>query len=50
MTTFASPYALWVLWDYSKTIPPRSTRPPPSTAPDLFTIFYRIYLPLSCPP
>ena len=22
MTTFASPYALWVLWDYSKTIPP----------------------------
>src|SRR5439155_16809931 len=22
MTTFASPYALWVLWDYAKTIPP----------------------------
>ena len=50
MTTFASPYALWVLWDYAKTIPPRSTSRRPSTGPVSFTIFFRIYLPLILPP
>jgi hypothetical protein len=26
MITFASPYAVWILWDYGKTIPPGSRR------------------------
>jgi hypothetical protein len=33
MTTFAAPYALWVLWDYAKTIPRKSTSRRPSTEP-----------------
>jgi multiple sugar transport system permease protein len=49
MTTFASPYALWVLWDYSKTIPPEIDESAAIDGAGVFTIFYRIYLPLILP-
>jgi multiple sugar transport system permease protein len=50
MVTFASPYALWVLWDYSKTIPPEIDESAALDGAGTFTIFYRIYLPLVLPP
>jgi multiple sugar transport system permease protein len=49
MTTFASPYALWVLWDYSKTIPPEIDESAAIDGAGVFTIFWRIYLPLILP-
>jgi multiple sugar transport system permease protein len=49
MTTFASPYALWVLWDYSKTIPPEIDESAAIDGAGVFTTFYRIYLPLVLP-
>jgi multiple sugar transport system permease protein len=49
MTTFASPYALWVLWDYSKTIPPEIDESAAIDGAGYFTIFWRIYLPLVLP-
>jgi multiple sugar transport system permease protein len=50
MTTFASPYALWVLWDYAKTIPPEIDESAAIDGAGVFTTFYRIYLPLILPP
>lgn len=49
MATFASPYALWVLWDYSKTIPPEIDESAAIDGAGVFTTFYRIYLPLVLP-
>ncbi|MGH7265807.1 MAG: carbohydrate ABC transporter permease [Candidatus Rokuibacteriota bacterium] len=49
MTTFASPYALWVLWDYSKTIPPEIDESAAIDGAGVFAIFWRIYLPLILP-
>jgi multiple sugar transport system permease protein len=49
MTTFASPYALWVLWDYSKTIPPEIDESAAIDGAGYFTTFWRIYLPLVLP-
>jgi len=49
MTTFASPYALWVLWDYAKTIPPEIDESAAIDGAGYFTIFWRIYLPLVLP-
>jgi multiple sugar transport system permease protein len=49
MTTFASPYALWVLWDYSKTIPPEIDESAAIDGAGYFTTFFRIYLPLVLP-
>ena len=49
MTTFAAPYALWVLWDYSKTIPPEIDESAAIDGAGVFTVFYRIYLPLVLP-
>jgi multiple sugar transport system permease protein len=49
MTTFASPYAVWVLWDYSKTIPPEIDESAAIDGAGVFTIFWRIYLPLVLP-
>lgn len=49
MTTFASPYALWVLWDYSKTIPPEIDESAAIDGAGVFTTFYRIYVPLVLP-
>jgi multiple sugar transport system permease protein len=49
MTTFASPYALWVLWDYAKTIPPEIDESAAIDGAGYFSIFWRIYLPLVLP-
>jgi len=50
MITFASPYALWVLWDYAKTIPPEIDESAAIDGAGVFTLFYRMYLPLVLPP
>jgi len=50
MVTFASPYALWVLWDYSKTIPPEIDESAAIDGAGVVTLFYRMYLPLVLPP
>jgi multiple sugar transport system permease protein len=50
MTTFAAPYALWVLWDYAKTIPPEIDESAAIDGAGLLTIFFRMYLPLMLPP
>jgi multiple sugar transport system permease protein len=50
MTTFAAPYALWVLWDYAKTIPPEIDESAAIDGAGPLTIFWRVYLPLVLPP
>jgi multiple sugar transport system permease protein len=50
MVTFASPYALWVLWDYSKTIPPEIDESAAIDGAGPLTLFFRVYLPLMLPP
>ena len=50
MITFASPYAVWVLWDYAKTIPPEIDESAAIDGAGVFTLFYRMYLPLILPP
>jgi multiple sugar transport system permease protein len=50
MITFASPYAMWVLWDYAKTIPPEIDESAAIDGAGIFTLFYRMYLPLILPP
>ena len=50
MMTFASPYALWVLWDYAKTIPPEIDESAAIDGAGVFTLFWRMYLPLMLPP
>jgi multiple sugar transport system permease protein len=50
MITFASPYAMWVLWDYAKTIPPEIDESAAIDGAGVFTVFYRMYLPLILPP
>ncbi len=50
MTTFAAPYALWVLWDYAKTIPQEIDESAAIDGAGLGAVFFRIYLPLITPP
>jgi multiple sugar transport system permease protein len=50
MVTFAAPYALWVLWDYAKTIPPEIDESAAIDGAGVVTIFFRLYLPLMLPP
>jgi multiple sugar transport system permease protein len=49
MTTFAAPYALWVLWDYAKTIPQEIDESAAIDGAGLVSVFFRIYLPLITP-
>ena len=49
MTTFAAPYALWVLWDYAKTIPAEIDESAAIDGAGPLSIFFRIYLPLITP-
>jgi multiple sugar transport system permease protein len=49
MTTFAAPYALWVLWDYAKTIPAEIDESAAIDGAGLVSVFLRIYLPLITP-
>jgi multiple sugar transport system permease protein len=50
MTTFAAPYALWVLWDYAKTIPVEIDESAQIDGAGPLSIFFRMYLPLITPP
>jgi multiple sugar transport system permease protein len=50
MTTFAAPYALWVLWDYAKTIPVEIDESAAIDGAGMLAIFFRMYLPLITAP
>jgi multiple sugar transport system permease protein len=50
MITFTSPYAVWILWDYGKTVPPDIDEAAAIDGAGTLAIFFRIYLPLILPP
>ena len=50
MITFASPYAVWILWDYGKTVPPEIDEAAAIDGAGTMALFFRIYLPLILPP
>ncbi|MBI2163682.1 MAG: carbohydrate ABC transporter permease [candidate division NC10 bacterium] len=50
MVTFASPYALWVLSDYARTLPPEIEEAGAIDGAGAITIFLYLYLPLILPP
>jgi multiple sugar transport system permease protein len=50
MITFTSPYAVWILWDYGRTIPPDIDDAAMIDGAGPLAIFFRIYLPLILPP
>jgi multiple sugar transport system permease protein len=49
MITFTSPYAVWILWDYGKTVPPQIDEAAAIDGAGPLTLFFRIYLPLILP-
>lgn len=50
MITFTSPYAVWILWDYGKTVPPDIDEAAAIDGAGPLALFFRIYLPLIMPP
>ena len=50
MITFTSPYAVWILWDYGKTVPPEIDEAAAIDGAGTLALFFRIYLPLILPP
>ncbi|MBI4736025.1 MAG: carbohydrate ABC transporter permease [candidate division NC10 bacterium] len=50
MVTFASPYALWVLSDYARTLPPEIEEAGAIDGAGAITTFLYLYLPLILPP
>ncbi len=50
MITFTSPYAVWILWDYGKTVPPEIDEAAAIDGAGMLQTFFRIYLPLILPP
>ncbi len=50
MITFASPYAVWILWDYGRTVPPDIDEAAAIDGAGPLSLFFRIYLPLILPP
>jgi multiple sugar transport system permease protein len=50
MITFTSPYAVWILWDYGKTVPPDIDEAAAIDGAGPLVLFFRIYLPLIMPP
>jgi len=50
MITFTSPYAVWILWDYGKTVPPDIDEAAAIDGAGPLALFFRIYLPLILPP
>lgn len=50
MVTFASPYALWVLSDYARTLPPEIEEAGALDGAGAITTFLYLYLPLILPP
>lgn len=49
MITFASPYAVWILWDYGKTIPTQIDEAAYIDGAGTLQLFFHIYLPLIIP-
>ena len=49
MITFTSPYAVWILWDYGKTIPTQIDEAAYIDGAGTFQLFFHIYLPLILP-
>ena len=49
MITFTSPYAVWILWDYGKTVPPQIDEAAAIDGAGPLALFFRIYLPLILP-
>lgn len=49
MITFASPYAVWILWDYGKTIPTQIDEAAYIDGAGTWQLFFHIYLPLILP-
>jgi multiple sugar transport system permease protein len=50
MVTFASPYALWVLSDYARTLPPEIEEAGAIDGAGAITTFVHLYIPLILPP
>jgi multiple sugar transport system permease protein len=50
MITFTSPYAVWILWDYGKTVPAEIDEAAAIDGAGTLQTFFRIYLPLILPP
>jgi len=50
MITFASPYAVWILWDYGRTLPASIDEAAAIDGAGPLAMFFRIYLPLIMPP
>jgi multiple sugar transport system permease protein len=50
MITFASLYAVWILWDYGKTVPAAIDEAAAIDGAGPLALFFRIYLPLILPP
>jgi len=50
MITFASPYAVWILWDYGRTVPPDIDEAAAIDGAGPLALFFCIYLPLILPP
>ena len=49
MITFTSPYAVWILWDYGKTLPSQIDEAAAIDGAGPLSIFFHIYLPLILP-
>src|SRR5207237_2837480 len=50
MVTFASPYALWVLSDYARSLPPELEEAGAIDGAGVLATFVHLYLPLIRPP
>jgi multiple sugar transport system permease protein len=49
MITFTSPYAVWILWDYGKTLPSHIDEAAAIDGAGPLSLFFHIYLPLILP-
>jgi multiple sugar transport system permease protein len=49
MITFTSPYAVWILWDYGKTVPSQVDEAAAIDGAGPLSLFFHIYLPLILP-
>lgn len=49
MITFTSPYAVWILWDYGKTVPTQIDEAAAIDGAGTLALFFRIYIPLILP-
>jgi len=49
MITFTSPYAVWILWDYGKTVPSQIDEAAAIDGAGPLSLFFHIYVPLILP-